>query len=248
MRIFLVILIILTNCWCFVAQDTGNAIPCKEVIYDLNEAKTPVTFNKEKIEALKNDSNFNYVVEKDEEGFWTTLKNWFKQVFQKLFRWLFDVEEITGFWSILFQTLPYLLILGLLAFITWLFMKLNPSNLYTEKQQNPEVILSEDEDIIENQDIEQLIADAISQKEYRAAVRYYYLSILKKLKEQELIIWEAQKTNTDYLTELQQPDLQQQFRKLTRSYDFIWYGSFPIDKPLFLQLETAFHTMRNAID
>ena len=100
--------------------------------------------------------------------------------------------------------------------------------------------LSDDEALIRDKDLSKLIQEAISKGNYKLAVRYYYLLLLKNLSEKELISWQQEKTNEDYIKELSNNKLNTDFEKLTYLYDYVWYGEFIIDKEKFLQAEVNF--------
>jgi hypothetical protein len=119
-------------------------------------------------------------------------------------------------------------------------MNTQASDLSTSAKRNAYVSLSEEEHIIKNEDIQALIQNALADKNYRLAVRYSYLYSLQLLSKKELIDWQLQKTNHDYLTEIKKPDLQNSFSKITRIYDYIWYGDFTIDELKYKKAETVF--------
>ena len=108
------------------------------------------------------------------------------------------------------------------------------------KNREHSVILSEEENIIKNEDIQQLIKEAVAQKNYRLAIRYYYLGILKLLTEKDFIEWQLQKTNSDYLAEINNDDIKLNFSKITWLYDYIWYGDFAIDENGYSRAERSF--------
>jgi len=155
--------------------------------------------------------------------------------------------EINGFWSVVLQILPYLLVIAVLALLGWLFLKVNPSDMLMEKQDPPQIALTEDEDIIQNQDIQHLIQQALLNNNYRLAIRYYYLLVLKKLSDKEFINWEPQKTNTDYSRELKDNALNSRFKIITRLYDYIWYGNFEVNELSFRKAEKEFQQLINQI-
>lgn len=228
-------------------QDSLDSTQNQEIIYDLDSTKKVEKFNTDKIEELRANEDFDYTEYEEPDNIWTQFKNWFGQLWREFFKWVLGVDKITGFWLVLIKLLPYIIIIGVLFLLGWLFMRVNPKEMLFEKQDAPQIILSEDEDIIQNQNIQDLIEQALKENNYRLAIRYYYLSVLKKLSDTDLIAWESQKTNTDYLKELSDTSLKQKFQNITRLYDFIWYGSFEIDQTSFLQAEQKFKSINNSI-
>ena len=79
------------------------------------------------------------------------------------------------------------------------------------------------------------------------AVRYYYLQALKELDLKNLIDFEAQKTNEDYTSEINNAQLNIIFKKVTRIYNFIWYGDFQVSKDDFLLAEKGFSELNSTI-
>ena len=72
------------------------------------------------------------------------------------------------------------------------------------------------------------------------AIRYYYLWTLKKLSERNIIEWHVDKTNTDYLYEIQSKELKDNFQYLSYLYNYIWYGEFEMNDITFNQAQKAF--------
>ncbi|MHA7057747.1 DUF4129 domain-containing protein [Aquimarina sp. M1] len=228
-------------------QDSTSLNESKQIVYDLDTTKKVKQFSLDQIQELRNDDDFDYAEYKEPDNIWTQFKRWLGQLWSQFIQWLFGVGEVTGFWAVLLKLLPYLIVIGVLFLLGWLFMKVNPREILFDKQETPQVILTEDEDIIQNQDIHQLIELATKENNYRLAIRYYYLSVLKSLSDNELILWESQKTNTDYLKELTDDSLKKKFQNITRLYDFIWYGSFEINQASFRQAEQKFTSITNTI-
>ena len=86
------------------------------------------------------------------------------------------------------------------------------------------------EEHIESIDINTLLNTALNDKNYRLAIRYQFLLTLQKLSENDIVEWHFDKTNSDYLSEIKQPQLQNGFKKITYLYDYIWYGEQPLDE------------------
>jgi hypothetical protein len=54
------------------------------------------------------------------------------------------------------------------------------------------------------------------------------------------IEWDIEKTNSDYLYELQSPVYKEEFTYLSYLYNYIWYGEFEIDDSTFKKAENRF--------
>lgn len=76
---------------------------------------------------------------------------------------------------------------------------------------------------------------------YRLAVRFMFLRLLKNMAERKIITYKEDKTNFDYLSELSSTSKYEQFFKVTRNYEYSWYGQFIIS-------EEAYHLIKNDFD
>lgn len=216
----------------------------KEAIYDtqtLPNTKLDDTL----IESYKSDEDFNYLEAEEAENAWTRFKQWLYDIYYSFMRWLFGDSVATGFWGGFIQILPYILLGLFLGFLVWIFLRIDSNRLVFEKLKAPQTFMGDEEDIIQNQDIQSLIDEALAHGNYRLAVRYYYLLALQKLSGNELIDWQAQKTNHEYIFEIEDPKLRRQFRRVTDLYDYIWYGNFTVDASAFAKAQTAFNTLNS---
>jgi hypothetical protein len=84
------------------------------------------------------------------------------------------------------------------------------------------------------------LKEALQKKDYRLSVRVLYLQTLQMMHQQGWIVFEQEKTNWDYVQQLNRQDHRQSFTLLTRYFDYIWYGSFGIDRERYLVIETLY--------
>lgn len=217
------------------------------VQYDTSDIE-PLELSEEDLSSYRNNEDFNYEMVERESTWLDDVKNWFYNIFQQLFEWIFGVEKATSFLATFLQILPYLLLALFLYLVIRFFVNTHARSVLLNKKNPNTVSLSEEERIIKTEDIEQLIKDALAQNDYRLAIRYYYLFILKQLSERNLIDWQRQKTNDDYISELANSELKNSFGRATLLYDYIWYGEFPIDQKRYTQVEQVFVTLKKSIN
>ncbi|GEM_PF-6268655 len=103
-------------------------------------------------------------------------------------------------------------------------------------------------DDIHQLDLDMKLNQAIDDKDYRAAIRYYYIKLLKELDFRHLIKWEAGKTNHDYQRELRKDRLFESFTGLSGIFEYSWYGNFELDESGFIKWESAFLDILNDMD
>jgi len=224
----------------------NDSIP--KVKYDQREDLNQVSFEEESLEKYKTQDEFNYLEVEQVESWWSKFKRWLYSIFNDVWTYLFGDIEATGLIGFLLKSIPYLVIIGIVALIVWLFIKLNPGKGLGAKNNGQEVFLSEEQEIIEHKNIEALIKEALENGDLRLAVRYYYLLILRELKNHQLINYEQEKTNEDYLKEIKSSPLSNSFEKLTHLYDFIWYGNFSINPQQYKTAEEDFLTLKQQIN
>ena len=229
------------------AEETATVSPHDKIRYDTTHNLTPVEFKEHRIEEHKQDKDFNYLEEKQQKTWWQEFKEWINQKYQQFLRWLFGDYDAGSIFGFIIKLVPYILLIGVICLIIWLFTRMNPGKDILQQPQTAKVHLDDEEEIIQNADIPSLINTAIENGQYRMAVRYYYLQALKELDLKNFIEFEAQKTNNDYISEITNEQLNRLFRKGTRVYNFIWYGDFQVSKEDFLLAEKGFSELNSTI-
>lgn len=84
---------------------------------------------------------------------------------------------------------------------------------------------------------------AIAAGNYRLAVRLLYLSLLKQLADKGRIHYRQESTNSDYLAQLFKTPLYSDFFRVTRHYEYSWYGQFPVSEQIFATIRTEFEKL-----
>ena len=200
------------------------------------------------LKEFRDNPDFDYeIIKSTAPDWWVSFKNWITSTILRFLEWLFGVEKAAGVFSVFLEIIPYILLAVLLFILIKFFVNVNARAVMHAKKNQTIVALSEEEHIIKNEDIQQLIQNALGQQDYRLAVRYYYLYMLQLMTEKELITWEPQKTNEDYTKELQQQELAQPFATCTRLYNYFWYGEFPIDETKYQKAEANFLSLKKLL-
>ena len=212
-------------------------------------AVTVKKFDNSFIETYKSQPAFDYQEQNIEyQKTWLDkLIDWFTRILGKFIEMLFGVENATGVMRFLLQSLPYIIGLLFLYLLIKFFMDRNTFDFISTAKNRKFESNSQDEELIRNSDLQALLEGAISTQNYRVAVRYYYLLLLKSLDEAKIILWEQQKTNEDFISEIASKDLKVSFSENTRLYDFVWYGDFGLTQEEFLQAELDFKTTSSLI-
>ncbi len=111
------------------------------------------------------------------------------------------------------------------------------SRSINNQQLAPEVT---EEVVTSESDFDRLIRLALTAGNFRLAVRYQYLRTLHHLAGRNYIEMAADKTNYQYVQEISNHQLRNDFASLTLNYEYVWYGEFQIEQVIYHKLETAF--------
>ena len=200
-------------------------------------------FNKDQLKEYKDSGDFNYEVADEEPTILDSIWSWIKGLIRDFISLFTDnITPVTGFLVIVLEILPYVLLGIAIILIAKYFLNINTTSLI-EKDHANKISFQDDEELIQSDDLSKLLDEAISNKEYRVAIRFYYLLVLQNLTNKGMIQWQQEKTNEDYIRELKNTQLLTNFTKITRLYDFVWYGNFEVNDKDFEASETIFKSL-----
>ncbi|MCB4809450.1 hypothetical protein LG651_14435 [Tamlana sp. 62-3] len=162
------------------------------------------------------------------------------------------IEEDSS--SVSFNTQPlnlifYIAIAFAVIFLAYILVNEGGSNLFTARKHK-KVNFSEDitAENIESADIKSLIKNAENNNNFRLAIRYYYLLVLKQLSLKNFIKFEDDKTNSEYYNEILEKPFSDQFSYTSYLYTYIWYGEFPVNTAQYSKAKDNFETLLNTIN
>jgi len=101
---------------------------------------------------------------------------------------------------------------------------------------------------LERVDVEQRIAAAEARDDFREAVRWHYLCGLQRLAAADLITWQMDKTNHQYLQEVPAGSLRRRFSDLTLQFEYVWYGDQSIDAARYQHIRRSFEHFAGDLD
>ena len=107
------------------------------------------------------------------------------------------------------------------------------------KKKRAYTIEEAEENLLET-DLQRFLREALEKGDYRLAVRVYYLEVLKQLSLKNLIKWQRDKTNSEYLREMRKQSHFKDFRHVTRIFERVWYGDTEIEQDAFQQISPEF--------
>lgn len=100
---------------------------------------------------------------------------------------------------------------------------------------------------VHNMNFDELIANALKNKDYRLVVRFLYLKNLKLMSDKEIIDWSTNKTNYSYQYEIKNNSLRNKFLEATLIFDYVWYGEFALDESQFSEINRRMNEFNNMV-
>lgn len=140
----------------------------------------------------------------------------------------------------------YVMLAAIAGVVIYLLMKAEVlSFLFPKRAQSSDLAYENVAENIHATDFDVAVDDAVGQRNYRLAVRLLYLQTLKRLTDAERIQYKPDKTNRQYVYELANSPLQTDFELLTRQFESVWYGDFPVDEARFGPIRQQFQAFNH---
>ena len=217
----------------------GNAIGFSQVQSD------SLFHNSRKFGNLKEkytDNDFNYIEKtKIDTSAWDRFWSAVGQFLRDLFDFGNGAKALSGI-EIAMKIIAILVII----FVVYLIVKvlINKEGGWIFGKSAKKIKVSEiTEEDIHSMDFSSAITKAKNEKNLRLANRYYYLWLLKSFSDKEIIEWDIEKTNADYLNEISNLELKKEFQFLSYVYEYSWYGEFDLTKTDFTRTESTFQKL-----
>lgn len=212
------------------AQETSSS---DTLVMDIGQVQLwEKSIPEERIEQYRQQNDFNYnISEVKQETIWGRFTQWINNWFAIM------IKSLGVIWY-----LRYIILGALSILLIGLIYRGKFTGLLHSSQ---EITAMEFSDTANPSKInwEQKIKEALLQSEYRLAIRYHYLSLLKNLSLHKLITWKSEKTNYDYILEIKHQKIKIDFIELSELYEAVWYGDFPIAKQDYHQMDDEFERL-----
>lgn len=147
------------------------------------------------------------------------------------------------------QTILWILIVC--GFVAFLIIYLTNSDIGLFRKKNRTISADEGSDVIPENIFEinyqREIEKAIQKKDYRLATRLMFLHLLKQMADKNIIKYQQDRTNFDYLLQLHGSKFYEDFFRLTRNYEYTWYGLFDVPDAKFQLIKADFERMNSQL-
>lgn len=212
--------------------------------------KSPVSENKvypknfkDNIRSRYQGNEFDYSTSKPRESFWDKLMRKVLKVIQNIFGDT-GLESSAKITVVIIRLFAIILVGFLLYFIVKFIIGRNGNFIFGKR--NKKVIINDEElhENIHEINFPESISAFERSKDYRSAIRYHFLYLLKKLSDKKLIIWNPEKTNKDYTAELKALKVKNEFYNLSYIFDYVWYGEFNIEEESYLKFKEQYQSFK----
>ena len=218
----------------YVTSDSGvKTIPIT------NEVVFPKKFA-EKFQSKYKSEEFDYTTIKPRESLWEKMKKKIAEIMRSIFG---EVDPLkTGNYAEIILRFFAIIIIGLVIYFLLKFLLGKDGNYFFGKKNKKMNIADQDlKENIHEINFPNSINDFELKKDYRSAIRYQFLFVLKKLSDKKLLEWNPEKTNKDYLAELKDKNQKSEFKELVYIFNNIWYGEFEVDEKSYNRFKEKFN-------
>jgi hypothetical protein len=157
------------------------------------------------------------------------------------------VRDVSGFNFSSYKYIFYFLVLALLMYLGYRVLRNFSEGPEMESKTISVKTMQEIEEKIHEIDLEDLLQQALSQKNFRIALRLHFLIIIKLLSQREKISWAREKTNWEYYAELRDKLMADQFKEIVQSFETFWYGEHALSEAQYLRTEQLFTAMQKRL-
>ncbi len=187
--------------------------------------------------------DFDYEQKQPRKSIWQRIKERLQEILKSIFG---DVDFSSA--DNITKTALRIFAVLLLAFLLYFLIRYvlgKEGRLFFARKNSQNNLNSGDlhEDIHEI-NFQQVIAKAESDGDYRSAVRYRFLWVLKLLADKKLIMWNREKTNRDYVREIAHLNIHSGFKEVAHIFDHVWYGEFKLTKEHYEQVRKKFDQLK----
>lgn len=189
------------------------------------------------------DADFDYTLVRPKESLmdkvWRRLGKIFESIFGKV-----DRTKSGDIADLVFRLIAIVLIAVVLYFIIKILVQKNGNLLFGKRNKKVDIGADALFENINEINFPAKISEFELQGNHRYAVRYQFLYVLKKLSDKKLIEWNPEKTNKDYLKEIERPEIKRNYKTLVHIFDNVWYGEFSVDSESYRGFKHQFESFR----
>lgn len=196
-------------------------------------------FDAEGLALLKADPDLDYDRTAEAETLW----------WDRLMRWVGrKLRDLLGSKAgeVVFDHLEWILLGTVGVFLVIYFRKRLFYSAFGAAAKRARQVTEVEEDL-ERLDLDGLLATAEKDRNWRMALRYHYLKVLRRLVDEGRIDWQPRYTDQDYLRQLKDPATRAVFSELSFLFKWVWYGDAPMDQDRYRALKPGFVAFHSSV-
>jgi hypothetical protein len=148
--------------------------------------------------------------------------------------------------SVLFRWIVFISVIGIAMYGVYLLAKENSFSWLVHKRQQSRSDTSEVRESGE-MDYDHAIRKCQEEGNYRSAIRYMYLRLIRTAGEKNGIPFRDSSTNTEIARTFGNHPMADEFRFLSMVYEYIFYGGFLPEKELYDSLKNKFEVFQQTL-
>ena len=181
--------------------------------------------------------DFNYDEIRPQESLWSKIKRRFSQIWESLFGK--PSKTINGLEYGL-KLIAVLVVAGAVFLVAKYLMNKEGGFFWSKKNKKVHISSGVLHENIHEINFPGIISALEDRKDFRSAVRYQFLFVLKKMSDQKIIQWNPEKTNTDYISEISEDSDRKSYQELSYIFENVWYGEQKITALQYDRLKAKF--------
>ena len=260
-KILLFLILLTTFCFGQKARDTISSVTVELAPEPMNEVDDmlqvdsilkikPITsstiYPKEiptDFKAKYKGKDFDYTTVKPHESIMERMMRNLKKVLESIFGEM-DPIKAGNATELILKSIA-IFVVGFVLYLLIRYLMGKEGNLFFGKKNKKVAIQSGDlHENIHEISFEESIANFERSKDYRLAIRYQFLRILKKLSDKKMIEWNPEKTNRDYVKELKDEQVKKAYQDYFYIFDNVWYGEFEVNETEYQSFKKRFEDFK----
>lgn len=147
-----------------------------------------------------------------------------------------------------FKTLVWVLIIASFAGVILWFLIASDVRLFRRKSLSvAQVEMENFAGDIYSIDYETATQHALHENHFRLAIRLMYLHVLRLMAEADIIQYKVERTNSDYLAQVYATAYYPKFFRMTRNFEYAWYGKFPITEKALEEIKNNYDDLKRQL-
>jgi len=168
--------------------------------------------------------DFEYVRKSDTPSWIVKFKNWLLNLLEKIFGRKNGLDR--GTLDILLDILMVLILLAAVIAVIRLLLGKDAFRLLFKREKLPGFQRADAGELsMDEKSLEDLIKQSVENNNYRLAIRYQYVLLLKNLSQKGWVDYHPEKTDREYLREIRSDRLKELMASIIYIYHRTWYGN-----------------------